>query len=279
MSSEPRPFVVDADTERLLDQVEVLATEEARSDLDATRELVERFRESPRQLTRDELAASVDRMDRLLLWTVTVCPPPQRPVWGCATQIDHPFGNPFQPLFFGAVGQLVPDEAIHETLGTLSGDRIELSRSANRVVYGWLDGFGLVRRRAEVKRILDLWFVVDANRCDDPVNRPHPLDSGEVIVEELPDIADGPEYAPTTTTTTTTLPTDSTDPGSTTGPTSVVITPCGWDPDDTTDEYETLGDYMANGPAESGCWSLLTPAGRACLNDPPSGEFFACFDV
>jgi len=280
VASKPRPFVVDESTERLLDQVEVLATGEIRADLDATREFVARFLESPGSLTGTDLGESVDRMDRLLIWAVTVCPPPQRPVWGCSTQLDHPVGSLFRPLFFEAVGQLTPNEALDETVGPVTGDKIELARSANRVVFGWVDAFGLVRRRVEVRRVLDLWFVTDAKRCDDPLTRPHPLDSGEVIVEELPDIVDGPQYAPVTeppTTTTTTIAEESTT-SMTLSPT-VPPMPCRWDPDDTTDEYETLGEYMSRGPAESGCWELLTEEGKECMKDPPSGEFFACFDV
>lgn len=281
ITSSPRPFVVDEHTEALLDQVEVLATDEIRADLDATREFVGRFLDSPDSLTGSDLSQSVDRMDRLLLWTITVCPPPQRPVWACSTQVDHPHGDPFRPLYFDAVGQLTPNEAIDQTVGPVTGTRIELVRSANRVVFGWVDAFGLVRRRAEVKRFLDLWFLTDAQRCDDPLNRPHPLDSGEVIVEELPDIVDGPQYAPVTepptTTTTTTLPEESTT--SVTLSPTVPPRPCRWDPNDTTDDYETLGEYMARGPAESGCWELLTAEGKECMKDPPSGEFFACFDV
>lgn len=276
VASGSKPFVVDADTQRLLDQVEVLATGEARDDIAATRAFMDRFLADPASLSRDDLAASVDRMDRLLMWTVTVCPPPQRPVWGCSTQIDHPQGNAFQGPYFLAVGQLAPDEAVLETLGEVTGRRVELTRSQNRVVYGWIDVFGLVRRRAEVRRLIDLWFVSDASRCDDPVNRPHPLDSGEVIVEELPDVGDGPQYATTTTTAPASTPSTPEELALTT---TVPLQPCRYDPDDTSDEYETLGDYMANGPADTGCWSLLTPAGRDCLDDPPSGEFFACFDV
>ena len=64
--------------------------------------------------------------------------------------------------------------------------------------------------------------------------------------------------------------------------------PCRYDPRNATDAYESLGDYMANGPAEPECWSLLTPAGRACVNEvpaadpsgnPSSEDFYAYFDL
>ncbi len=277
---------MDADTERQLDQVEVLATGDAREDLEAVRAFVDRFRSSPRQISASDLHSSVSRMDRLLLWAISVCPPPQRPVWGCATQIAHASGDPFAATYSRVVGKLVPSEAIDDAVGEVVGDRLELARSANRVVYGWVDGLGLVRRRVEVRRIIDLWFVTDSKRCDEPSNRPHPLDTSEVIVEELPDGADGPEWEPT-------VPEEEEEADDaeeveeidesgvtemTMSPT-VPLMPCRWDPSDPNRQFETLGEYMAHGPAENGCWSLLTAEGRSCVNDPPSGEFFACFDL
>ena len=276
---DPNPLgaAADVDTERLLDQVEVLAEGPVRADVDAVRALARRIEVAPGSITRAEQEASVDRMERLLVWTVTTCPPPQRPVWGCAAPIA--FGRPdlFDGPFFLAAGQLVPDEAVIDRLGEPEGRRIELARNQNQVVYAWTDVFGLVRKRVEVQRVIDLWFVTDARRCDDPVELVHPLDSGEPFVEELPDVGDGPEYA----TTTTTAPVETT---TTTAP----VQPCRYDPRNATDAYESLGDYMANGPAEPECWSLLTPAGRACVNEvtaadpsgnPSSEDFYACFDL
>jgi hypothetical protein len=262
------PLVVDGRTDELLRHATVLAQGPARADLDGFRTFVDRFRTDPGSLTEADLEASVARMDRLLRWTITVCPPPQRPVWGCSAQVSYGRPDPFDSLYFVVVGQPSPDAAVDETLGEVTGRRVELARSSNRVVYGWLDIFGLVRRRVEVERIYDLWHVADASRCDDPIQREHPFDTGEVIVEELPDAGDGPEYAPSTTV-----------PEEVTTSTTEPLEPCRYDPDDTTDQYETLGEYMAYGPAEPGCWDRLTPEGRDCLDDPPSGEFFACFDV
>ncbi len=276
------PMTIDADTERLLDHVSVLAEGDDLADIQAVRELVDRFRDDPSSLSSDDLEDTVDRMDRLLVWAVTVCPPPQRPVWACSTQLTFGRPNPFDGNYFVEVGQLVPEAALDATLGEVPGNRIELTRSRNRVIYAWLDGFGLVRRRAEVRRLYDLWYVAGARRCDDQLPRPHPLDTGEVIVEELPDVGDGPQYAETTTTTApTTLPPPTTAPPPETRPpdSGVPLEPCRYDPGDTTDDYDSFGDYMARGGAETGCWDLLTPAGRECVANPPPGEFFSCFDL
>lgn len=278
---DPNPLgaAADIDTDRLLDHVEVLAQGPVRADVDAVRALARRIETAPASITRAEQEASVDRMERLLVWTVTTCPPPQRPVWGCAAPVA--FGRPdlFEGPYFLAAGQLVPDEAVIDKLGEPEGERIELARNQNHVVYAWTDVFGLVRRRVEVQRVFDLWFVTDARRCDDPVELEHPLDTGGVIVEELPDAGDGPEYA-TTTTTTTTVPTDTT---------PVTAVPgCRYDPRNLSDPYESLGEYMATGPAEPACWELLSAAGRSCVNEvtasapagnPEAEDLYACFDV
>lgn len=267
---DPRPasFVVTPETERLLDQAEVLASGQSKADVDAVRELVVRFRRNPASVTAADTAASTARMNRLLTWAVTTCPP-LRPVWGCATQVSY--GEANVPLVVSEVdgAQLTPDDAVVDRFGELSGTRIELVRTRNQVVFGYLDGFRLVRRRIAVARADDLWYVVSASMCDDPHDLPDPLAPGVTFVEELPDVGDGPQYAPTTTT-------PVAGPGvPTTGP----LAPCRYDPSNTSDQYQTLGDYMANGPAEPGCWSLLTAAGKACMQDPPSGDLFACFDL
>ena len=282
---DPMGAMARPDAERLLDQVDVLVEGPRRADLAAVRALARRSRQARDSIGAAEQQATIDRLERLLVWTVTTCPPPQRPVWGCAAPVT--FGRPdlFDGSFLQAAGQLVPDEAVIDRLGEPEGRRIELTRDQNQVVFAWTDVFGLVRRRVEVRRVFDRWFVTDARRCEDPVELVHPLDGDVPIVEELPDEGDGPQYATTTTTTTTTtVPVD----GATTSTTSPISEPCGFDPDDTTDDYETLGDYMANGPAEAGCWALLSTEGRACVNEvttadpsgnPSSEDLYACFDL
>jgi hypothetical protein len=278
---DPNPLgaAADVDLDRLLDQVEVLAEGPVQADIDAVRALARRIETAPGSITRAEQEASVDRMERLLVWTVTTCPAPQRPVWGCAAPIAYGRPDLFDGPYFLAAGQLVPDEAVIDKLGEPEGQRIELARNQNHVVYAWTDGFGLVRRRVEVQRVFDLWFVTDARRCDEPMDLVHPLDVDAVIVEELPDAGDGPEYA-TTTTTTTTVPVDPSEPAPVPG--------CRYDPRNLSDPYESLGEYMATGPAEPACWELLSAEGRSCVNEvtaaAPSGnpeaeDLYACFDV
>jgi hypothetical protein len=274
---DPAGSGADVDVDHLLDQVEVMAEGPISADMEAVRELAQRIRSSPQSISDADQEASIARMERLLIWTMTTCPPPQRPVWGCAAPVILGSPDYYLGTTFLASGQLVPDDAVIDRLGEPEGKRIELARNPSRVVYAWTDPFGLVRRRVEVQRVLDLWFVTDARRCAEPVDLEHPLDGQEPIVEELPDGADGPEYAPTTTTTAVPGPTV---PGTVSG--------CGYDPGNATDAYGSLGDYMSNGPGEAACWQLLSAAGRACVNEvtasapagnPDADELYACFDL
>lgn len=209
--AEPRGVGADDSTAYLLDLVRPMADDATRADLDAFATLAQRVAATPGPLRPAEKQAAVELRDRLLIWTVTHCPPPQRPVWGCSSPVVLGTVSPFSGSAVLATGQLAPDEAVIDRLGEPEGRRIELYRSQNRVVFGWIDGFGLVRRRVEVQRVFDHWFLVDARRCDD-ASKPEDLPDGEEVVlpEELPDIEDGPEYAPTTTTTEPVGPTSST---------------------------------------------------------------------
>lgn len=209
--AEPRGVAADESTAYLLDLVRPLADDATRVDLDAFAALAQRVAATPGPLRPAEKQAAVDLRDRLLIWTVTHCPPPQRPVWGCSSPTVLGTVSPFSGSAVLATGQLAPDEAVIDRLGEPEGRRIELYRSQNRVVFGWVDDFGLVRRRVEVQRVFDHWFLIDARRCDDAF-KPEDLAEGEEVVlpEELPDIEDGPEYAPTTTTTEPVGPTSST---------------------------------------------------------------------
>ena len=270
ITASPSPFDYSDYAERRLAEVMPLAEGDARADLEEVGKLMDLYQSRSSGPTLTQTLAAKPLMDRLLIWTVSVCPPPQRPVWGCSVQMAYGTADAFSGQYFASVGQLAPDAVVVDILGEVTGRRIELARNQNRVVYAWIDAFGLVRRRVEVRRLLDLWFLDDAQRCDDPVPLDHPLDLREPIVEELPDVEDGPEYA--TTTTTTTLPVDTTT-------TSTAEVPCGYLPDDPDAEYTSLGDYMKNGPAEPSCWKLLSPEGIACVSDPPAGKFFDCFDL
>ena len=270
---DPRPatFVVTSQTPELLDQVEVLVSGQSKTDLDALRTMLSQFQRSTAGGTAAPTEASTAVLDRLLVWAVSTCPP-VRPVWGCANPME--FGTVNRPFFVASEADgagLVPEDAVADRLGEVTGTRVELARNRYQVVFGYLDGFNLVRRRVAVSQVDDLWYVSAAAMCDDTLPLVHPFDSGVPIVEELPDIGDGPQYAPTTTTiaSTTTAPTT----------TTLAIVPCGYDSSSTTDPYKSLGDYMKNGPAEPDCWRLLTAAGKACVSAPPKDELFACFNL
>ncbi|MEO6628200.1 MAG: hypothetical protein ABIP03_06470, partial [Aquihabitans sp.] len=274
---DPRPatFAVTPETPKLLDQVEVLVSGQAKTDLDALREMLGRFQQRPVGENAAETEASTALLDRMLVWAVSTCPP-VRPVWGCANPVA--FGTVNRPFFVASETDgagLVPEDAVADRLGEVTGTRVELARNRYQVVYGYLDGFQLVRRRVAVSQVDELWYVSAAAMCDDTVPLIHPFDSGVPFVEELPDIGDGPEYAPTTTTTT--IATTTTAPSTTS--TTVAVVACGYDPNNSTDPYPSLGDYMKNGPAEPDCWRLLTAAGKACVSAPPKDDLFGCFNL
>ena len=263
-AAEPPHFTVSEAGEQDLAQVEPLINGEIRGDFDAVADLSRRLRSSPGSITAEDSASAVVHLNRLLAWTATTCPSPT-PVWGCANPVFYGATDPWVAAAISA-GEDAPDDAITDRIGDVEGRRVELSRGPAEVVYGWLDLYGLNRRRVDVQRVGEVWAVTSVAVCDDQKALPDPLDGNAPIIEELPDQGDGPEYAPTTTTApvvTTTVP----------------QSPCGYDPNNTTDAYATFGDYMANGPAEPGCYDRLTPAGKACLADPPSGDVAACFDM
>ena len=279
---DPRPatFVVNSYTQEMLDQVEVLVSGQSKTDLDALRKMLGRFQQDPARRSAADTEASTAVLNRLLVWAVSTCPP-VRPVWGCADPVA--FGTVNRPFFVVSEADgagLAPEDAVGDRLGEISGNRVELARNRYQVVYGYLDGFQLVRRRVAVSQVDDLWYVSSAAMCDDTLPLTHPFDSGVPFVEELPDIGDGPEYAPTTTTIDATI--DTTIDTTTTTPevtsTTIPVTPCGYDPTSRV-PYKSLGDYMKNGPAEPDCWRLLTAAGKACVSAPPKDDLFACFNL
>jgi len=276
---DPPGVAAQVATDHLLDQAEGLADGAVLDDMAQVRALARRLRENPRPLTDREEQTSVERMQRLLIWTMTTCPAPQRPVWGCASPVIYGQADMYQGPALIA-GQLVPDEAVTDRLGEQDGRRVELARNQNHVVYAWTDPFGLVRRRVEVQRLMDLWFVTDARRCEEPVELDEMPEDEVALAEELPDVADGPEFAASTTTTTAVGPTTTTVP--------VQVTGCGYNPQNTTDKYDSLSEYMTTGPAEPACWQMLSPAGRACIDDvtaaapsgnPNSDDLYECFDL
>lgn len=147
-------------------------------------DLVERGIADPEAISLEDGQRALDVFEAAPRWAAPLCPE-ARPSWGCQPRATFvPVGDSIDD----GTSPRQPDAAtLDEALGRIDDvdEAVELDRSDDAVLYGWLDGDGLVERTEELRDLGNGWTST-STRCQADLGS-HAEEKFEAVGEAIED--------------------------------------------------------------------------------------------